>query len=430
VTSDPNKLKFSDLGFGFLNNCSDQGAGNSVDRRRSNGTDYLKAAIQKTYQPSAMSGVGNTMTGIVMHCSQKKPGAARTKEDILSAYARTGLQRAWDKVKSWTSDGLINVYKVYIPEIECRPAPLSFEDPVVFTYYDVYQATGLDAKDPIPLGSVVHVEFENLVNFKNPTIVWCSEEPVAFEGEGGASAPGGGGGGSAPARNGGKTAPAPVGGWAKDANDPGNCPWSNHKRQRTDTWQSSDPRYSKWNGTVISNGSLEDTGMLATDSASGVQALPPVMEDFLKLADAYKVKFGKQLKGSGYRTYASQVSVRMKRAGPGHNCGQGSERLGATGRKIGKAATPGTSNHGWGAAIDLVRSDWTKGRGNRSPEFRWLNKFSADYNFVFNVTNEHWHITWKNIKSVLPGMNAPGRPWNSSGLTDASIDLTTPHVYT
>lgn len=223
MTSDPNKLKFSDLGFGFLNNCSDQGAGNSVDRRRSNGTDYLKAAIQKTYQPSAMSGVGNTMTGIVMHCSQKKPGAARTKEDILSAYARTGLQRAWDKVKSWTSDGLINVYKVYIPEIECRPAPLSFEDPVVFTYYDVYQATGLDAKDPIPLGSVVHVEFENLVNFKNPTIVWCSKEPVAFEGETG--------NGSGPARNGGSGggSPSPGGTYRSSPGTPGNPPHNSDK---------------------------------------------------------------------------------------------------------------------------------------------------------------------------------------------------------
>ena len=184
MASDPNKLKFSDLGFGFLNNCSDQGAGNSVDRRRSNGTDYLKAAIQKTYQPSAMGGVGNTMTGIIMHCSQKQPGAARTKEDVLSAYARSGFDRAWENVKSFFSSGLVNVYKVYIPEIECRPAPLSFEDPVVFTYYDVYEAKGLSAKDPMPLGSVVHVQFENLINFKNPTIVWCSEEPVAFEGEG------------------------------------------------------------------------------------------------------------------------------------------------------------------------------------------------------------------------------------------------------
>jgi len=205
--------------------------------------------------------------------------------------------------------------------------------------------------------------------------------------------------------------------------DPGSCPWSNHRKQRTDTWQSTDPRYSEWNGTEIRNGSLEKTGMLRSDSASGVLALPPVMEDFRNFAAAYKVKFGKQLRGSGYRTYDSQVEVRMLRAGPGHYCGQGSARLHATGRMIGKAATPGTSNHGWGSAVDLDRSDWTGGKGNNSPEFRWLNKFSENYNFVFNVTNEHWHITWKNIKTVLPGMRAPGVAWNPSGRNDPNITL-------
>jgi len=57
---------------------------------------------------------------------------------------------------------------------------------------------------------------------------------------------------------------------AKDTKDPGSCPWSNHRKQRTDTWQSTDPRYSEWNGKEIRNGSLETTGMLRTDSASGV----------------------------------------------------------------------------------------------------------------------------------------------------------------
>lgn len=184
MSSDPNKLKFSDLGYGFLNNCTDSGAGHSVDRRRANGTDYLKTAIQSVYQPSTMKGVGNTMTGIVMHHSKKQPTGARSKEETLSAFARTSmLKKGWKSVTDFFDDGLVNVYKVYIPEIECRPAPLSFQDPVIFTYYDVYEAPGAIDKDQIPLGSVVTVQFENLLNFKNPQITTCSEEAIAFEGD-------------------------------------------------------------------------------------------------------------------------------------------------------------------------------------------------------------------------------------------------------
>lgn len=211
--------------------------------------------------------------------------------------------------------------------------------------------------------------------------------------------------------------------------DPGTCPWSNGAQAHTTTWQSAD--YPQWNNTILRNGLLEETGMLVSDPVSGAKLLPPAMEDFKKLAAAFKQKFpDKTLKGSGYRPYASQVSVRMERVTPGNPCGSG--EYSAAGKMIGKAATPGTSNHGWGAAVDLTRSDWEHGnvkgkKAGTSKHFQWINKFSRNYNFVFGVTNEHWHIDWMPFSKNVTGWSGMRQTvqtsWTSEGIGDESISL-------
>ena len=207
--------------------------------------------------------------------------------------------------------------------------------------------------------------------------------------------------------------------------DPGNCAWSNGAKAYVTEWDST--AYSQWNGTLLRNGLLEETGMLEKDPVSGAQLLPPAMEDFKKLAIAYAKKFpGKTLKGSGYRPYASQVNVRVKRITPKSPCGDGSQHN-AAGQFIGFAATPGRSNHGWGAAVDIDRpaSGWTKGQEGDSPEFRWINKFGKDFNFVFGVRNEHWHIDWMPFSSQTTGgvAKTAQKSWTSDGQNDASITL-------
>jgi len=145
--------------------------------------------------------------------------------------------------------------------------------------------------------------------------------------------------------------------------DPGNCEWSNGRMQsQKHVWNTTDPKWSKWNGLKVLNGSLESTGIVAFNPAiTSGGLLPPVMEDFLKLKEAFDKKFPEQtLNGSGYRTYIGQVNVRMLRAGPGNPCGSG-KKLHGTGRDIGVAARPGTSRHGWGAAVDLNRTKWLNG---------------------------------------------------------------------
>jgi hypothetical protein len=196
-------------------------------------------------------------------------------------------------------------------------------------------------------------------------------------------------------------------------------------------WNTNDPRWSKWNGLKVLNGSLESTGIVMFNPAiTPGGLLPPVMEDFLKLKEAFDKKFpGQTLNGSGYRTYIGQVNARMRRAGPGNPCGSG-KRLHSdpTKRDIGVAASPGTSRHGWGAAVDLNRTNWEHGStmdyklADSAPEFQWLNKFAGKHNFVLNVTGEHWHISWKKLNTVIPTMKNPGKPWRAGvGISDPNI---------
>tara|TARA_R110000824_G_scaffold363947_2_gene552292 strand:- start:1729 stop:2877 length:1149 start_codon:yes stop_codon:yes gene_type:complete len=200
--------------------------------------------------------------------------------------------------------------------------------------------------------------------------------------------------------------------------DPGSCNWSNGVKRLTTTWSSTE--FPEYNGKVLYNGSLQDSGMLAIDSKRGPELVPPAMEDFLKLAAAYEAKFpGKILKGSGYRSYEGQVYQRMRRASSATSCDQAKKS------SLGAAATPGRSNHGWGAAVDLDRSNWTGGRGNSSPEFRWLNKFSKDFNFVFGVRGEHWHIDWMKFGAQTGGaITTKQTAWTPAGQNDTSITLT------
>lgn len=216
-----------------------------------------------------------------------------------------------------------------------------------------------------------------------------------------------------------------------NSNDPGNCPWSNGAKALGAVWQSSDSRYSQWNGTTVFNGALETTGILKKDSERGAELILPAYEDWIRLATAFETKFPRQkLKGGGYRPYSIQVSVRVRRSGCDgggfpQKCGyrtrsngsRGSCDKAANGEFIGFAATPGTSNHGWGGAVDLDKDDWTTGgTGTKSDEFIWLNKFGLDYNFVFDVSNENWHISWVNLSSVgLPNSGGSGISWVREG---------------
>jgi LAS superfamily LD-carboxypeptidase LdcB len=80
---------------------------------------------------------------------------------------------------------------------------------------------------------------------------------------------------------------------------------------------------------------------------------------------------------SGYRDYDTQVALKASKGN--------------------LAATPGTSNHGWGMAIDV------------GPEARaWIAKHGQKWGF-FQLPSESWHFDWK------PGhFDGPVNAWNKA----------------
>lgn len=79
-----------------------------------------------------------------------------------------------------------------------------------------------------------------------------------------------------------------------------------------------------------------------------------------------------------YRTLDSQVRVAKKKG---------------LYSKGGLAAKPGTSNHGWGSAVDL---DFKKGSGSAAGQ--WLRNNAANFGFT-NIPREPWH--WEHKASAL-----------------------------
>jgi len=102
------------------------------------------------------------------------------------------------------------------------------------------------------------------------------------------------------------------------------------------------------------------------------------------LNDDFRAAFGRDLcLTSGYRTLEQQAALRAKKGG--------------------LAAPPGTSNHGWGLAIDICESDYTGERG------RWLDEVGPVYG-------------WANPPWAHRGGAGPYEPWHWE-FTDAVAAL-------
>ncbi|OZB88080.1 MAG: hypothetical protein B7X41_10000, partial [Microbacterium sp. 14-71-5] len=92
------------------------------------------------------------------------------------------------------------------------------------------------------------------------------------------------------------------------------------------------------------------------------------------LNDAFRQRFGRSMcLTSGYRTLEEQARLRITRGG--------------------LAAPPGTSNHGWGLAIDFCADTYTGAAG------AWLKKNGPTYG-------------WDNPSWARPGGVGPYEPWH------------------
>jgi hypothetical protein len=136
----------------------------------------------------------------------------------------------------------------------------------------------------------------------------------------------------------------------------------------------------KCNGSSVEgypNGQLPVGALCPLWGAPGMMLRADAAAAFNGMSKAYAGVFGVPLcVTSSYRTYERQVE------------------LYAT-MPAGYAAVPGTSNHGWGLAVDLCGGIQVDG----SPEHQWLLSHASAYSW--------FHPSW-----AMPGGGGPHEPWH------------------
>jgi hypothetical protein len=126
-----------------------------------------------------------------------------------------------------------------------------------------------------------------------------------------------------------------------------------------------------WGG--YSNGRIPSTALKHPRAAPNQLLEPEAADAFDQLSAAYRAKFGHPLGVTdSYRSYALQVITKR--------------------HKPGLAAEPGTSNHGWGLALDLVVG------GYSSADYAWLRANAP-------------HYGWDNPGWARPG-GSKHEPWH------------------
>lgn len=148
----------------------------------------------------------------------------------------------------------------------------------------------------------------------------------------------------------------------------------------------------------LQNGNLP-TDLLAKASKGGSfkpEILKEIVSGYDNMAIDFRKRFPtKQLSATGYRPYSRQLSIKTE--------------------KPNLAAKPGTSNHGWGMAIDMHYFDdgvsEQKSLSYSAPEYKWLKENSQKYGW-FNPPwasqggkkEEPWHWEWTGKSNIFKGI--------------------------
>jgi hypothetical protein len=152
---------------------------------------------------------------------------------------------------------------------------------------------------------------------------------------------------------------------------------------------------------IVQNGKMPSDllGKTTLGGPTKPTMLAEIVHGYDAMATAFAARFpGLQLGAYGYRTYERQLSIKVE--------------------KPNLAAKPGTSNHGWGMAIDMHYYDTSNERKALSysgARFKWL-EVNAPLSGWFHPNwakqngpnkkskskkEEPWHWEWKNKKSII-----------------------------
>jgi hypothetical protein len=148
---------FEALKWTTMNPLSDQTDLVSGDPRRGSSVRFLNKTLNHMYGKNCLVNT-DEFYGIVVMQFRRDIGLINQPYTMLSP----------TPTENFTKSDDVNVYKVYIPELECRPFPIAFNDPILATYQDVHGVPGVAGSAP---GDIVRVQYRDLGNMKNPRIV-------------------------------------------------------------------------------------------------------------------------------------------------------------------------------------------------------------------------------------------------------------------
>ncbi len=167
-----------DLKFGTLNAIEDQNVRNSGDRRRTSSLQALNSSLREEYDPDTLHDI-ELFRGIIVHKKKVQTPRYQDRTSLLAGYVASQPLEADETPASGsatTGNAQIfkgepySVYKVYVPEMEPRPAPKSFTDPILHTYPDIVTPPGRPDLADLPLGAIVQITYEDPARLYNPTI--------------------------------------------------------------------------------------------------------------------------------------------------------------------------------------------------------------------------------------------------------------------
>lgn len=426
--------------YGSLNDLTVSEASPTADRRTLSPTTAIATVIGDYYTPDVLSDKDEFL-GVVLASIPSQVPRLSAKSQQLEVYSQTIRQAR-------QNNPLFYTYKVFIPELESRclefsqkstgkttgtSQPLSLAQRVA-TMQDVSldvtlfgASAGSRAIQP---GTLVKVTYEDLATMKGPKIVAIFKKVFNFTAVGTTKS-------NENKFNEGQTPPSVPKKLAAEGRN--EFFWSGGRSQHKSTYIAQDnTRIEVGNGALegVRDGDGKGNLILQAPPNGGPLMIPQAHKDWEDLTTAYYKRFKQPLKAlgnGGYRSYQGQVKQRLLRI----RCGAKGEPLtkpldlktqpamadikGSKSRagiyvpkngeckKSGPAAKPGTSRHGWGVAVDLDRSSYygSNKRSDQNEGFRWLNKYGVQYNWVFNVGSEPWHIVWMPAGKHFVGGQSP-----------------------
>ena len=176
------KLRLDQIPFGTLNNISDAG-GPSTDRRRTDPLEFLRLSTEEAYGRDALANK-DSFEGIVIAKREITFPSVRNKSALFKDFIIKNAQESEESEGSdaaETADYPTFVYKVYIPELEPRPAPRGTNDPIIATYSDVYSDV-TPTEIGIEIGSIVRVIYEDVGSLYGAKISSIVGPPIQLAG--------------------------------------------------------------------------------------------------------------------------------------------------------------------------------------------------------------------------------------------------------